>query len=701
MVRVSATTSAGTGLIPDGTRAAGSNPDPHRAIRMVSIPVSPYSELARWVLDRLGVPYRQLRHAPGPNVLANRRYGAGNVSVVVRVPETTLADARPVLDYFDARTPAHMRLYPNDPVEAAEVDRLVTLFHDDFGIAVRAWAYGYMLSERKATSACWRPGIPFIERLLVDYAYPLLARAVRRGLGLDKDTIPRSIPDIEEGFAEVEKRLIDGRPYLMGDRLTAADIMFAVMAAPAVLPKPYGGPFPTLDDLPPEMRAHVEEYRSRPGGQFALRLYQDHRPPSAEVPPVHWPDLRHRVDEFRAACLRLATSPRLLRPSFGWLRRHRPVLRLRRLVLVTRHSQVLEVLARDSEFTIAEVNARRMELVNGPFVLGMDRSPQWERESDLLRRVVRPADAALVQGLVAGYAQELIDAVRAQGRIDVVGGLARLVEVRLVASYFGVPGPNEPTMLHWMRTLFDFAFLSDRPSLQRSAEQSGIELRRHLEALVAERKATGANGGGGADDVLGRLLALQEQEPWLDDDAVCRNMGGMVVGAVETTSKALVNVLDELFRRPAALAGARDAALRHDRDEVARYVLEALRFNPHNPAVVRHSRTDTVLGSGTPYEAAVPGGRLVYAATLAAMFDPEGFENPASFRVDRPHDQYLHFGSGMHTCLGRWISQTQLPEIIAALLRLPGLRPPRGRAGRIRYDGPFPDAWVLEFATDH
>jgi cytochrome P450/glutathione S-transferase len=691
-------TNGRTALTPDRTRAAAGNPDPHRAIPMICVAVSPYSELARWVLDRLGVPYRQLRHAPGPNVLANRRYGAGNVSVVVRVPEATLADARPVLDYYEARSPLHMRLYPEDPVEAAEVHRLVTLFHDEFGIAVRAWAYGYMLQERKATAAVWRPGIPSIERLLVDHAYPLLARAVRRGLQLDEDTIERSIPDIEEGFAEVEKRLIDGRPFLMGDRLSAADIMFAVMATPAILPQQYGGPFPTLDDLPPEMRAEVENYRSRPGGQFALRVYQDHRPPSAEVGPARWHDLRHLRDELRAACIRHATSPRLLRPCFGWLRRHRPVLRLPRFVLVTRHSHVLEVLARDSEFTIAEVNARRMDLVNGPFVLGMDRSPQWERESDLLRRVVRQTDSALVQELIAGYTAELIDAVRPQGSIDVVGGLARLVEVRLVASYFGVPGPSEPTMLHWMRTLFDFAFVSDRPSAQRAAERSGHELRRHLEGLVAERKATRANGGRGADDVLGRLLALQEQAPWLDDDAVCRNLGGMIVGAVETTSKALVNALDELFRRPAALTGARQAAARDDRDEVAHYLLEALRFNPHNLALLRHSRTGTVVGAGTPHEEAVPGGRLVYAATLSAMFDPEIFEDPASFLVDRPRAQYLHFGSGIHACLGRWISETQLPEIATALLRLPELRPSPGRAGRIRYDGAFPEAWVLQFA---
>ena len=39
---------------------------------MISVPVSPYVELARWTLDRLGVQYVEERHAPVLNTLAAR-----------------------------------------------------------------------------------------------------------------------------------------------------------------------------------------------------------------------------------------------------------------------------------------------------------------------------------------------------------------------------------------------------------------------------------------------------------------------------------------------------------------------------------------------------------------------------------------------------------------------------------------------------
>jgi hypothetical protein len=42
-------------------------------------------------------------------------------------------------------------------------------------------------------------------------------------------------------------------------------------------------------------------------------------------------------------------------------------------VVVARHADVVEVLHRDLDFRIAPVNEVRIDEVNGPFVLGMDR----------------------------------------------------------------------------------------------------------------------------------------------------------------------------------------------------------------------------------------------------------------------------------------------------------------------------------------
>ncbi len=150
--------------------------------------------------------------------------------------------------------------------------------------------------------------------------------------------------------------------------------------------------------------------------------------------------------------------------------------------------------------------------------------------------------------------------------------------------------------------------------------------------------------------------------------------------------------MDVLLSRPKQLAAAQAAAKAGGEATVLQYVLEALRYNPQAPALLRFCRGGATVG-GT----AIPAGTKVLLGTLSSMFDPAAFVDPGTFRVDRPVASYLHFGHGMHSCYGRPINLVQLPELAMALLRKDGLRRAWGSAGRIAYDGPFPDRLVVEF----
>ena len=172
--------------------------------------------------------------------------------------------------------------------------------------------------------------------------------------------------------------------------------------------------------------------------------------------------------------------------------------------------------------------------------------------------------------------------------------------------------------------------------------------------------------------------------------------GGPRVGVSTAQHKFVSLAVDELLRRPETLAEAQASALKNDIDAVRHYAWEAVRFNPHHPLLVRYcGRTTTIAGS-QPRSRTVPAASKVYVATFSAMFDPEAFTKPAEFNPKR-QTEYLHFGYGMHTCFGSAINGIQIPELLAALLRLPHLRRAPGSAGQILYDGPFPNRLILEF----
>lgn len=408
------------------------------------------------------------------------------------------------------------------------------------------------------------------------------------------------------------------------------------------------------------------------------------------------------LQSFKNRFINWLVSPGFLRPIFRVLRSVCPILVFGKRAVITRHADVIEVLSRDTHFTISEVNQAHFAAVDLPFFLGMDRSPEYELEAGTLREVVRADDLDRIRKFVTESGRVLVEAARPSGRIDVVQGLARVVPIRLVDSYFGIPAPDDPTMMRWMRAIFYdlFGNLTGDSRVHDDAVRAGRELRRHSDGVIARRQSL-LGEPNQPDDVLGRLLALQHdgKHSWIDNDFVRRNLGGFIVGAVDTTSKSVTLAIDELLRRPNELADARKAALADDLDTVRAYAYEAVRFNPHHPGQLRYCRQGTELATGTPRARRIPAGSTVLAATLSAMFDPDYFAQPDQFRVDRGVE-YLHFGYGLHRCFGYYINGVQIPALLAALLRLPNLRRAAGHGGRINYDGPFPDRLILEFDVE-
>ena len=65
--------------------------------------------------------------------------------------------------------------------------------------------------------------------------------------------------------------------FLIGDTLTIADVTFAALTAPLVLPETYGSSLPSYKDLPQKAKDMTDEFRSNLAGQRVLRLYREHR----------------------------------------------------------------------------------------------------------------------------------------------------------------------------------------------------------------------------------------------------------------------------------------------------------------------------------------------------------------------------------------------------------------------------------------
>lgn len=251
------------------------NPTNSSTPRLITIAVSHYCEKARWALDWLKIPYVEENHAPPFNRFHTRLHGGTTVPLLV-TEGGNFVDSTDILHYLDSISPQSHRLYPINPLQRQEVDKLEDLFDRQLGVSTRCWAYFYVLDRPKLVQNVWCMGVPKLEQVGCAIAFPLLRNMVRKAFNSTSEGAARSLSKIKEIFAKVEKRL-EGQKYLVGDSFTAADLTFAALSAPVIRPAEHPIMSSELRGLPEEMLNVIQELRSTPAGKYALHLYREMR----------------------------------------------------------------------------------------------------------------------------------------------------------------------------------------------------------------------------------------------------------------------------------------------------------------------------------------------------------------------------------------------------------------------------------------
>jgi cytochrome P450/glutathione S-transferase len=629
-------------------------------------PMSPPVELQRWLRDLKRRPYEFRPRAAGLHAREALRRNVPVELPLMLLPEGAVGGLLPSITALEERLPPRETLFPR-PGDRGYVEALCGSL---FSPAVRTY-YFHMLPERAVLAARASSGTPRLDAQFVRLAYPTWRRLLTRGLKLDGFDAAAAAAAIDSTFSEVEADL-GTRPFLAGDEPGIRDIVFAVLVSPVILPPGHPASIPTLDELPEAFRTRVEAWRGRPAGELALRVYE--RRPA----PIDW----GKVPSDRPTLSQRLLPPKLLRGGARLAARSFPrVLKLGKTAYVSRFADVDEVLARDGDFLIAPVNARRIEGVMGPFILGMDNSAELQTQRRATYRALAGTDHSGAAALVASEAERFVtDAAARFGKIDVVNGFARPIAARAALTIFGIRGPSEADLMRAVRAVFHETFLN--LSGEAKIERAGRDARAEIASWIKQEAADRGGRPNGSGDLVDRLLEQAaagelavEQIPWIT--------AGLLVGSIDTTATVVANITCEIVT-DRALA----KAVRRDVDNPRRLIgwcWEALRRRPHNPLLIREAAADVSLAGKS-----IPAGSRVWALTLPAMQDARVFPNPSELRPDRPLEHYMHFGRGLHRCSGRELNERHIPTLVAALVRH-GVSGPHD----LRFRGPFPDRLVV------
>jgi glutathione S-transferase len=241
-------------------------------LRLVTIPISHYCEKARWGLQRAGLPYREEAHVQGIHRLHARRAGGVGTVPVLLTPEGAIGESEQILEWCDRGLAPERRLFGSGERERLEILGLTRRFDAGLGPSGRRLIYVRMFAQRELLLKYNNQGVPAHEAWIVRHGLALLSRFVRRALAIRPGVELADEALVWDEFDRVAGMLADGRPYLLGERFTAADLTFAALAAPVLMPAVYGCRLPEPEELDAATARLVARAREHPAGVFALAL---------------------------------------------------------------------------------------------------------------------------------------------------------------------------------------------------------------------------------------------------------------------------------------------------------------------------------------------------------------------------------------------------------------------------------------------
>ncbi len=251
--------------------------------RLITLAFSHYNEKARWALDRFGVEYREERHMPffctGAVAIATRGRGGAadrtstrfSTPVLILDDGPTLTDSTAIAEFAAGED---VSFFAND-----EVRSLVDHYGDRLGPYTRLLAYWHVLRHPGMIEQLADENVGRGEARVFRGLMPLVRSNLKSFLNLTEAGRDKAMTRLREELDAAGARLAVG-PYLAGDHFTAADLTFAALVAPALCvtsEEGYGAVLPSRDDLDAEARELVDETRSHPAGQFALRMFAEER----------------------------------------------------------------------------------------------------------------------------------------------------------------------------------------------------------------------------------------------------------------------------------------------------------------------------------------------------------------------------------------------------------------------------------------
>ena len=316
----------------------------------------------------------------------------------------------------------------------------------------------------------------------------------------------------------------------------------------------------------------------------------------------------------------------------------------------------LAALGLESLTPVAKVMVRQMLFLD---------APSHTRIRGLASQAFTPRRVERLREHIQDIMDGLLDAVVAQGRMEVIEDLAAPLPAIVTAEMLGVPTRDHGLLKKWSA---DFAEMLG--NFQHNPDRAARVLASTEDMVAYFRDAVREQRERPREGLVSALLAAEIDGDRFTEEEVIANVIVTMVGGQETTTNLIGNGILTLLGNPTELARLRD-----DPALITSAVEELLRYESPSQHTARLAPDDVMLG-----DKLIRKRQAVIAVMGAGNRDPERFPDPDRLDLGRTDNRHLAFGWAAHFCFGAPLARIEGQIAFSTMLRrLPNLKLEPGR----------------------
>jgi cytochrome P450 len=273
--------------------------------------------------------------------------------------------------------------------------------------------------------------------------------------------------------------------------------------------------------------------------------------------------------------------------------------------------------------------------------------PDHRKLRNLINQAFTPRAVARLSDRITQISQELLDAGREKGEMDVVSDIAFPLPAKVIAEMLGVPGEDWNIFQRWAR-------MENGPS--RSAQQERrtmqVEMADYFSRLLAERRRSPR------EDLISALSVAEVDGERLSEHELVSFCTLLLAAGQETTKNLIANALVCFTDHPETMQ-----RLIREPDLMPKAIEEVLRYLPPVWFLFRKTTTEVELAGQ-----AIPANQMVLAWTASANRDAAQFPNSDTFNIEREPNRHLAFGHGIHFCVGAPLARLEAKIVLPMIL---------------------------------